>query len=327
MEGSVEVKFYNYYKSFLQDIIMAFPEYKESIIENHASLLRSQYPISEKKQAKCKKWRQTVFEYVSKYGKQISEKDSEVFLSKEASKCLGRNIDFKTIWESNVSDTSREQLWNYLQTFYMLAISENTDSDLSTLFKNFNEVLDGKDNQDMVDHLKNITENMMNSINKEKEELSEDKIGEIDGQADKIKSEFDGIFNGSLIGDLATNISKELDIEKMLGDTSNPQDLIANLFGGGSGGGSGSGPNIMSIVENIGKSINEKVQSGELDEMKLVHEAQNIMGNLQNNEMFSGLTQGLSQSMQQMGQQPATARNPTQERLQKKLNKKKENKD
>ena len=324
MEGSVEVKFYNYYKSFLQDIIMAFPEYKEGIIENHASLLRSQYPISEKKQAKCKKWRQTVFEYVSKYGKQISEKDSIVFLSEEACKCLGRNIDFKTIWESNVSDTSREQLWNYVQTFYMLAISENTDNDLSTLFKNFNEVLDGKDNQDMVDHLKNITENMMGSINKEKEELSEEKKGEIDGQADKIKSEFDGIFNGSLIGDLANDISKELDIEKMLGDTGNPQDLIANLFGGGGGG----GPNIMSIVENIGKSINDKVQSGELDEMKLVHEAQNIMGNLQNNEMFSGLTQGLSQSMQQMGQQSAPVpRNPTQERLQKKINKKKENKD
>jgi len=315
MEGDTPEKFYQYYKSFLQDIIVAFPELKEKITENHASLLRTQYPISEKKKGKCDKFRKTVFEFIIKNGKLISEKDSSLFLGEDINTSLARNMDFKAIWESNISDTSREQLWNYLQTFYMLAVSESTNSDISTLFKNFNEVVDGKDNEEMVDHLKNITENMLSTM----KEPTEENLDEINTQADKMKTEFEGIFSGSIIGDLANDISKELDIEKMVGSSNNPQDIIGNLFGAGGG----DGPNIMSIVENIGKSINDKVQSGELNEMKLIHEAQNIMGNLQNNDMFSGLAEQFSAMNAPQPPRPSRPINPTQERLQKKLNEKK----
>jgi len=318
MEGQTPEKFYQYYKSFLQDIIVTFPELKVKITENHASLLRTQYPISEKKKGKCDKFRKTVFEFVIKNGKLISEKDSSIFLCEDINASLARNIDFKGIWESNISDTSKEQLWNYLQTFYMLAVGESTNTDISTLFKNFNEAVDGKDNVEMVDHLKNITENMLSTM----KEPTEENLDEINKQADNMKSEFEGIFDGSIIGDLANDISKELDLEKIMGSSDNPQDIIGNLFGAGGG----DGPNIMSIVQNIGKSINNKVQSGELNEMKLINEAQNIMGNLQNNDMFSGLAEQfntMNASQPQQPPRPSRPMNPTQDRLQKKLHDKK----
>ena len=162
MENKSDDKFYQYYKSFLQDIIISFPEYKDSIIENHASLLRTNYPVSEKKRAKCNKWRETVFKYCLDNGKLIAEKNSEVFTKDEAKKCLGRNIEFNSIWTSNITESTREQLWNYLQTFYMLAVSDNTDSDLSSLFKNFSDTLEGgtASNDAMMANLKNITENI-----------------------------------------------------------------------------------------------------------------------------------------------------------------------
>ena len=325
MENKSDDKFYQYYKSFLQDIIISFPEYKDSIIENHASLLRTNYPVSEKKRAKCNKWRETVFKYCLDNGKLIAEKNSEVFTKDEAKKCLGRNIEFNSIWTSNITESTREQLWNYLQTFYMLAVSDNTDSDLSSLFKNFSETLEGGSttNEAMMANLKNITENMLETMKEEDTGLTPKDMEEIGEDTKKMKNEFEGIFKGSIIGDLAENISKELDIEKMFGQ-GQPQDIIGNLFGGG---GDDGGPNIMSIVQNIGNTINSKVQSGELDEMKLISEAQNIMGNLQGNDLFSGLTSGLNQAMQpQQQQQQQAPSNPTQERLRKKQQRKQQKK-
>ena len=194
MENKSDDKFYQYYKSFLQDIIISFPEYKDSIIENHASLLRTNYPVSEKKRAKCNKWRETVFKYCLDNGKLIAEKNSEVFTKEEAKKCLGRNIEFNSIWTSNITESTREQLWNYLQTFYMLAVSDNTDSDLSSLFKNFSETLEGDSttNEAMMANLKNITENMLETMKDESTELTPKDIEEIGLTQIAVKERFEG---------------------------------------------------------------------------------------------------------------------------------------
>jgi len=308
MENNTAEKFYQYYKSFLQDIMISFPEFKDEIIEKHASLLRVNYPQSEKKRGKCDRRRKTVFKFIVDNGTMISEKDPKLFLLPECKTCLGKDIDFEKIWNSSISQTSREQLWNYLQTFYMLSVSESTNNDLSTLFKNFETVVENGESTDMMDNLKNITENMMKSIDSENENLTPEASAEAHGHADKLKEEFDGIFGNSMIGDLANDIAKDINIDELVKGNLNPTDLIGSLFGGGDG----DGPNIMSIVENIGKSINKRVESGEIDEMQLVNEAQGLMGNLQNNPFFSGLTQGLQTTMQE-------PKNPTQERLQKKL--------
>ena len=147
MENNTAEKFYQYYKSFLQDIMVAFPEFKEQIIERHASLLRVNYPQSAKKRGKCDRWRKTVFKFMVDNGTMISDKDPKIFILPECKNCLARDIDFEKIWNSSISQTSREQLWNYLQTFYMLAVSETTNNDLGTLFKNFESVLENKDSK------------------------------------------------------------------------------------------------------------------------------------------------------------------------------------
>ena len=314
MENNTAEKFYQYYKSFLQDIMVAFPEFKEQIIERHASLLRVNYPQSDKKRGKCDRWRKTVFKFMVDNGTMISDKDPKIFILPECKNCLARDIDFEKIWNSSISQTSREQLWNYLQTFYMLAVSETTNNDLGTLFKNFESVLENKDDAGMMDNLKNITENMMNTM--DNSDITPEAQAEAQGHAEKLKTEFDGIFSNSMIGDLANDIAKDINIGDLVNENTNPMDLIGNLFGGG---GDGDGPNIMSIVENIGKSINQRVESGEINEMQLVNEAQSLMGNLQNNPFFSGLTQGLQSTIQE-------PRNPTQERLQKKIQNRKEQK-
>ena len=68
---------------------------------------------------------------------------------------------------------------------------------------------------------------------------------------------FEQIMNNSEIGKLAEQVSKELDIESMLGgsDTDSPMELFSNLMSGGAMN------KIMGTIHNV---VNTKVESGEL---------------------------------------------------------------
>jgi hypothetical protein len=323
MEDTNE-KFYEYYKSFLKDIILSFPELKDDIRESHASLLKSQYPISEKKRAKCGRFRKKVYIYLLGKGDEIGSKDSKLFLCEDSNENLANDIDFQEIWESSISDSSREQLWNYVQTFYMLAVSEKTNKDLSAIFKNLDSTMKGTGDIDLVNNLKSVTENMTKAMEKKKEDGIEE-IG--DGDVESMKTELDGIMGNTFIGKLAADISKDLNIEEM-DNSSNPADMMSGLLGGVDSNG-----NLMGLIDKIGANINSKVGSGEINHMQLLEEAQGMMSNLQNSPLFGNLMGGMGgmgdlssmqESMQAMQAMPETSKplNPTQERLQKKLKKK-----
>jgi len=323
MEDTNE-KFYEYYKSFLKDIILSFPELKDDIRESHASLLKSQYPISEKKRAKCGRFRKKVYIYLLGKGDEIGSKDSKLFLCEDSNENLANDIDFQEIWESSISDSSREQLWNYVQTFYMLAVSEKTNKDLSAIFKNLDSTMKGTGDIDLVNNLKSVTENMTKAMEKKKEDGIEE-IG--DGDVESMKTELDGIMGNTFIGKLAADISKDLNIEEMV-NSSNPADMMSGLLGGDDSNG-----NLMGLIDKIGANINSKVGSGEINHMQLLEEAQGMMSNLQNSPLFGNLMGGMGgmgdlssmqESMQAMQAMPETSKplNPTQERLQKKLKKK-----
>ena len=328
MEDTNE-KFYEYYKSFLKDIILSFPELKDDIRESHASLLKSQYPISEKKRAKCGRFRNKVYVYLLGKGDEIGSKDSKLFLCEDSNENLANDIDFKEIWGSSISESSREQLWNYIQTFYMLAVSEKTNKDLSSIFKNLDSTMKGAEDIDLVNNLKSVTENMTKAMEKKKEEGIEE-IGDVDS----MKTELDGIMGNTFIGKLAADISKDLNIEEMV-NSSNPEDMMSGLLGGDDSGG-----NLMGLIDKIGANINSKVGSGEINHMQLLEEAQGMMSNLQNSPLFGNLMgqmgemgdlssmQESMQAMQGAPAMPATSKplNPTQERLQKKLKKKQDDK-
>ena len=90
--------------------------------------------------------------------------------------------------------------------------------------------------------------------------------------------------NNSEIGKLAEQVSKELDIESMLGgvDSDNPMELFSNLMSGGAMN------KIMGTIHNV---VNTKVESGELNRESMVNEAQNMYGQLgQSKRMFQQMT-------------------------------------
>ena len=104
------------------------------------------------------------------------------------------------------------------------------------------------------------------------------------------------MFEGSLIGNLAKELSEEID-PKDLGDIKNPSDIFSALFNQEQSSGSGLG-NIMNTVV---KKLDSKMKSGELNQEQLFSEAQNMIGN---SNLFGPLQQmGAMAGMNMMGNQ------------------------
>merc|ERR1712110_844975 len=125
------------------------------------------------------------------------------------------------------------------------------------------------------------------------------------------------ILNNGILGKLATELTEEIDINKMninIENTNNVEDIFSNLM-------KGEGPlNFMNLIQTVGQKIKNKVDNGELNESDLFSEATKMMGNFNQN------TQPKPQQPSQQNTRMTKPLNKTQERLRKKLEEKKKNK-
>ena len=135
--------------------------------------------------------------------------------------------------------------------------------------------------------------------------LSEGVKSEVPGE-----SELDDMLSGLMgggIGDIAKEVAKDLDIEKMFGsvdENSNPMELMAQMMN----------PEKMgSIFNNINSVMEKKMESGELSQESLKSEAEGMMGKMGENPMFKNMMQGMQQGMPGGSQQTDDPENPAQE--------------
>tara|TARA_B100000674_G_C37526317_1_gene771731 strand:- start:170 stop:718 length:549 start_codon:yes stop_codon:yes gene_type:complete len=104
----------------------------------------------------------------------------------------------------------------------------------------------------------------------------------------------------SKIGQLAKEISSQIDFESLNLNTDNPEELLnpANLFGGNSG-------NLLgNLVQQVGSSITEKMNSGELKQEDLVKDAFSLMNNMQNNSSDNPILNDMMKNMMNNRQPP-----------------------
>ena len=130
-------------------------------------------------------------------------------------------------------------------------INNNSDSELS-------EILDD-DIRNLLQNIKNIKINIVEDENN--------------------NGNIDDLIGDSKIGQLAKEISNQIDVDSLNLDINNPSELLnpANLFGGENG-------NILGdLVQQVGSSITEKMNSGELKQEDLVKDAFSLMNKMQNN--------------------------------------------
>jgi hypothetical protein len=304
------------FKSFINDIIKVFPEYKIKLEDVYGSIIKLETCVIDE----CEILKEFL-ERVHKLDKKITMKDDAMF---DDDPLILTDISFKNIWTTNITYKTKENIWKYLQAFCLIYMNYNSNKGLQSALEELSEnnKADIKDKNIASDvkKIKKMVENI-------KEPIAQD-IGDAQDcveQSSEPDNPFEHIMNNSEIGKLAEQVSKELDIESMLGgsDSDNPMELFSNLMSGGAMN------KIMGTIHNV---VNTKVESGELNRESMVNEAQNMYGQLGQSEIFQQMTSQMgNQNSRTVNTKQAPnlaqennphASNKTKARLQKKLKEK-----
>ena len=262
--AQTNIEYFNYYlKMFVNSIIDIFPEYKEVLSDYYKPLLENETSNEDK-------YVKRFMVKMKDYKNQISEKDATIF---ENSVYVLKNVDFKNIWSNTeLSDTNREKIWEYLQTMYVLGESIISDCDrIQSLVKSFQKIRSGDNNDD---DMKGEDKAMFQMLKNLSESKKDDKLPE-------------SFFKDGMIGKLAQQLTSEINMDDLnlnMENTNSVDDVFGSLM-------SGENPmKFMNLLQSVGKNIESKISSGDLDQGKLVEEAQAMMGSLnQDNPMLNNL--------------------------------------
>lgn len=298
-------------KLFVENIKEFYPEYKEQIDEYYKELLENETCNDDKH----------IKRFMRKFSEKrldISNKNGDIF---NEDIFFLKNINFKELWcNEKTTDTHKDTIWDYLQTLFVIGDTIMSDTDkIKKLVENFKKVRNDEEHDENVDdENKEIYSMIKNLTEKQKKQAEE-------GTGPEINAD---MFNNGLIGNLAKELAEDINIDEMdLGvnkETDNVNDIFGKLM-------SGDNPmKFMNLIQNVGQKIQNKLSDGNLDESKLVEEAQNMMGMFgSNNPMFDNLLKNAKKEMEKGTLQPpknTSHNNPTRDRLRKKLEQRKKNK-
>lgn len=270
---------------FCNDIKNTFPEYKERV-EGYNSDELIEY---------CKN-------FFTERTLEIIYKNNSIF----DSECFFLpGIDFKILWNSDISDTTKETIWKYLQLILFSFVSSDDHSFSDTL--KFFEDLDKNDFKDKVEEImKNL---------KTDEKFDTDTLP----NEEKLNSTFEGLFN-SKIGSIAQEIAEETSKSLNIDPNANVMDSILN-----------NPTNLMSLVKNVSESLDKKMKQGEINQEELLKESSSVINNMGGDfqKLFANLGMGDILKKTNIDTNRAKqnyAKMSTRERLRKKLEAKKNNK-
>ena len=258
-------KILSVFKKMINDIMDVYPEQKGDIYEKYESVMNMETLNLEE----CELLKKFM-DNIGKNSTKITNKDVEV-ISDE----LIDGIPLKKIWESDISESVKDEIWKYLQTFCIININLNSSKELQELLSGETKEIDPENRKDLKD---------LKKIQKLKESIStinEKKVDESDVNG------MNDIFSNTGIGQLAKEIAEGLDFEEMLGQNGdldegeqNMEDVMQNIM---------NPANFMNLFQNINSKVQDKIQSGDIDESMLTGEAQNLYGNFKNNPMFQSM--------------------------------------
>lgn len=317
---------------FLKNILTTFPEYKERLRKNEIDFLTNPNETNT----------QCLFDYCKEiYPKHFFDflyKREEIFTDKDANTFLIPNIDFKEIWRENISQNTREAIWNHLKMILFSIVGNLDDNSCFGDTANLFEAIDGE----------KLTEIMMEAINEmgksssgneesewmNEEENNEDKKNsdktgggeknemgdEAQKQAEEMKKHLDELLDGK-IGRLAKEIFEEaeslLDID--FDNSGNAEEMFKQFMKNPS--------KLINIAKKIGSKLStkleEKLKSGELKESELMSEASELMEKMKsmpgmkNIEKMIGKMGGVGNNKMNMGAMQSNLRRNMKQATQK----------
>jgi hypothetical protein len=306
------IEYFNYnLRLFVLDIIKIFPDLKEELTEYYSLVLENESCNEDK-------FIKRYMRKLSDYKELISQKNNDLF--NEPLHIL-KAVDFKELMsKEEVTDTIRDTIWDYIQTLFVIGETIVSDSNsIKKLVENFKKIREGDGEIASIEDGVTENENEDEQVLEMLKNLSE-KNKQASEQGPEINEE---LINNGLIGNLAKELAGDINLDdfnlNIDDENSNVNDVFSNLI-------SGDNPmKFMNLIQNVGQKIQTKLSEGNIDQSKLVDEAQQMMGMLgNNNPLFENLLGKTRNEMQEANaQQNSSHNNATRDRLRKKLEQKK----
>jgi hypothetical protein len=275
-ELQVPEEFYKIISDFTGDILITFPEYS-GIIGRWWS--KSTPEETESVFRHCLKvFPERFFDILYK-NVEIFQPESEInteFLP---------GIVFKLLWSYDISDSTRETIWKYLQLILFAVIgSVHSTSALGETAKLFEAINEDELKSKLEETMASMS-NLFDFSNKDEKEETGSNEGsssnEQEGKpefnmpnADDIHAHINEMMGGKL-GKLAMELAEETakDLNIDMENATNANDIFQKLF---------KNPGkMMGMVKNIGGKLDEKIKSGELKESELMSEGMDLLQKMQ----------------------------------------------
>ena len=282
--------FYKIIKDFIRDLLITFPEYKDTLDQDIKTIILSNNEFSKLTPEEYASLN-IIFEHCKRVFPErffdILYQNDKIFNEEEqiTTEFLP-NFIFKNIWHSNISDKTKETIWKYLQLLLFVVVKNvNKNSsfgDTAKLFEAINE-------DELKDKLSETIENVHKMFSNNFDENSSDEENDGEQNSEKknnfnvedlpdpkeIHEHITGMLDGKL-GNLAKEIAAETaeDLNVNLEENATVNDVFEKLF---------KNPGkLMGLVQNVGSKLDKKIKSGEIKESELIEEAGQLMNKMKN---------------------------------------------
>ena len=247
----------------INDILFTFPEFKEGL----------NLDLHNIKETRDEDSIQTVYEHIKTVFPErffdILYKNEEMFTKDEINTEFLPGIDFKDLWKTDISDTTKDTIWKYLQIILFSVIgkinSQDSFGDTAKLFEAINE-------DDLKNKLEEAMSNLQNMMDDGPIDVSGINLDQLP-KPDDIQGHISGLLDGKLgklAKEIAAETAEELNIDA--GDATSVNEVFQNLF---------KNPGkLMSLVQNVGGKLDSKIKSGEIKESELMQEAGELLGKM-----------------------------------------------
>lgn len=245
------------------DIITTFPEYKDILEETYKDLKSEDKDLESVKSLHdyCKtKYPERFFD--------LLYQNEDMFENDEIDTFFLPGVDFKDIWNDDITENTKTIIWKYLQLVcFSVVNSEKSDEMFGDTAKLF-EAIDENELK------KKLTETMEQMAGVFEEKETSEKSPEDVPDPEDLHNHISGLLGGKL-GRLASEITEETmkDFQDISG-VSSMNDIFQVLF---------KNPGkLMKMVKNIGGNLDAKIKSGEIKESELIQEAEELMKKMEN---------------------------------------------
>ena len=296
-------EFYKIINDFTSDILTTFPEYSGLISRwwNRPS----ENPEETKKKETLFVFRHCVKIFPERFF-DILYKNIDMFSEgSEISTEFLPGIVFKQLWVCDISDSTKETIWKYLQLvlFSVIGTVHNKSElgDTAKLFEAIDEEELKKKLQETLEGMQNLFDASGSNVDTNSTPFSGVNMENMPN-AEQLHEHIHSMMGGKL-GKLAMELAEETanDLNLDMENTGDAKDVFQKLFKNPA--------KMMNMVKNIGGKIDEKIKSGEIKESELMQEGMDLlnkmkdmpgMGNMQ--QMFSqmgipGLGKGAKMNM------------------------------